>query len=464
MPVLSDRKIEIVRTLVEAAPDKIVGGLQRALSGTGGESALAPVRQLVEAEAADRVLRNAIFLPIVPLCVGDGTTSQRLTFPARALALVWRGVKTVAPAQVEAARLAAGQLAAALAAQQRLPDPSKVFDEAVAAAVEALRSGQERDFRQAAETLDRARPDGAKAFAACLDIAPVVRRAIPKLADWVAQPAQEISAAARLAFKDSVAIDEEGGPRFFEMIGGHLAPHWMVLRVISAVMDKPTERYLHDSELGDFAERVMSDIDAALKAIGKLDLDGGPEPAREAARRVGLISEQAFELEACMDLYKDHGWGKRILEQKQALAGLVERLLKDAEKLVDQSLPTGSNRLSRIRKHVPRFDGPVDARAVTRAQTALAFAQEVRPFAGNGGFSASHTKVMEKLGERLDTYVEEGVDVIRAGMADPEVAQGYLLAAAQFVTFVRDDRAADLIRRRAATARPDEPEKLFVEI
>src|SRR3954471_18965888 len=85
MVALSNRKIEIVRTLVESAPDKIVGGLQRALAETGSESALAGVRQLVDAEAHDRMLRNAVFQPVVPLCVGDGSNAEQLVFPARAL-------------------------------------------------------------------------------------------------------------------------------------------------------------------------------------------------------------------------------------------------------------------------------------------------------------------------------------------------------------------------------------------
>jgi hypothetical protein len=464
MPVLSDRKIEIVRTLVEAAPDRIVGGLQRALAETGGESALAPVRQLVEAEAADRILRNAVFLPVAPLCVGDGTTKDRLTFPAKALALTWRGLKATAPQEVEAATHAAQALASAMAAQQRLPDPTQVFDRVVAAAAQALRAAEVRDFRAVAELCDKARPNGAQAFGACLDISPVVRRAIPRLHEWVEKPATEVSAAARLAFKDAVAIDEDGGPRFFEMLGGHIAPSWMVLRIISAVMDKPTERYLHDSELGGFAERVLDEIDAALKAIGKLDLDAGPAAGREAAESVGRITEETFELEVCMELYKDHGWGKRIFEQKKTLAGLVERILKDAEKLVGQALPVGASGFGRTRKSTPRFENPPDPRAVGRAATALAFAQEVRPFAGHGGFSASHSKIMEKLGDSLEHYVEEAIDIARHGHAEAQLVQAYLIAAAELARFIRDERAAELIRRRAATATPDEPEKSFVEI
>jgi hypothetical protein len=338
------------------------------------------------------------------------------------------------------------------------------FDGVVAAAAAALRAGEGRDFRSALELCERARPGGANAFVSCLDITPVVRRAIPRLPEWIAQPASEVSAAARLAFKDAVAIDDEAGPRFFEMVAAHIAPPWMVLRVISAVMDKPTERYLHDSELGGFAERVLDAIDQALKAIGKLDLDAGPKAGQAAAERVGLITEQTFELEVCMELYREHGWGKRIFEQKKTLANLSERILKDAEKQTGLSLPVGASGFGRTRKSTPRFDQLPDPRAVARAVTALAFGQEVRPFAGHGGFSASHTKIFEKLSDFLDHYVEEAVDIARTGHGDPVLVQPYLLAAAELARYIRDPQTAELIRRRAATAKPDDPDKLYIEI
>src|SRR5947207_2097311 len=104
MVALSDRKIEIVRTLVEAAPDKIVGGLQQALAGaSSADTMLADVRRLVEAEARDRMLRNAVFQPVTTLFVGDGTDRHSLVFPVRALPCIWRGLKAVVPAEVAAA-------------------------------------------------------------------------------------------------------------------------------------------------------------------------------------------------------------------------------------------------------------------------------------------------------------------------------------------------------------------------
>jgi hypothetical protein len=231
----------------------------------------------------------------------------------------------------------------------------------------------------------------------------------------------------------------------------------MVLRVISAVMDKPTERYLADSELGGFPERVMDDIDGSLKALGGLDLDGGPKAGRAAGQMVSLVTQQVFELETCIELSRETGWGHRIVGQKQSLAGLVEARLRDAEKHVAAALPMQTSGFSRMRKSFPKLDAPADPTAVGRATTLLSFAHEIRLCANYGGFSAAHAKVMEKLGEAIDHYVEEVLDHVRTGDADLAIAHSLLSAAADFAGLVRDAKAAELIRRRAATACLAEP-------
>jgi hypothetical protein len=453
MVALSDRKIEIVKTLVESAPDRIVGGLQRALAESVGDTVLANVRQLVEAEAHDRVLRNALFQPVAPLFVGDGRDPHSLQFPAQAFVHIWRGVKASAAPQVQAAVNALAAVEKAIAGEQRPPDTSAVFDAVVRQAAAGLRASELRDFRTAAALCERARPGAAEALAACLDIAPVVRRTLPRLAEWLVQTGDETSAPARLAYKDAVAIAEDAGPRFFEMLAAQLTPPWMVLRIISAIMDKPTERYLADSELGGFPERVMADIDEALKAIGKLDLDGGPDAGRAAGRLVELITEQVFELEVCIELTRDHGWGHRIFGQKKSLANLVEARLREAEKLTGAALPMQSSGFARPRKTAPKLDDPPEARAIGRARTLLTFTHEVRLCASYGGFSAMHAKVTEKLSSQVDHYVEEVLDHVRTGdVENLSIAHDFLMFAADAIGLLRDEKVAELVRRRAATA------------
>jgi hypothetical protein len=451
MPALSERKMQIVRTLVEAAPDQVVGGLHAALAGTGGDSALASVRRMVESEARDRQLRNIILQPIVPMCVGDGRDPHNLVFPGRVLGAVWRGLKAIAPTQIAKAELS-------LYDYRPGESSTEPFDRLVRLAAEAIRAGELRDFVVAAEACDEAWAGGATAFLVCLDIAPVVRAASFRLPEWTTHFGDQVTAGTRLAYKDAVSISEDAGPCFFEMLAAQLPHSWMVLRVISAVMDKPTERYLADSELGGFGERVMSDIDDALKAISQLDLDGGSAVAVEAAKLVELITLQATELETCVDLSREHGWGLRLVKQRNSLASVVEARLRETEKYAAQALPTGPAKLRRIRRSIPRLNLAPDETAVRRSLTLLAFAREVRTSANYGGFAAARTKTLEKLGEMLDHYVEEVLDLLKTHETEHEDnARAFLTVAAEFSRLVRDDKAADLVRRRAAAAGQPEP-------
>jgi hypothetical protein len=378
--------------------------------------------------------------------VGDGVDDRRLIFPARALPHLWHGLRDLAPDIVAAVE-------AAIAEDGVDDADSRPIDVLTRLAASALRAREQRDFFVAAQLCDQARPGGAEVLAACLDLAPIVRKTLVRLPDWIGHSGEDTAAASRIAYKDAVAISEDAGPRFFEMIAAQLSPSWMVLRVISAVMDKPTERYLADSEAGGFGERVMTEIDEALVAIGKLDLDAGPAAGRKAGRLVELIAHQTMELEACIELSREHGWGHRIVNQRKALASLVEGCLRETEKMAAAALPTEMAGKRRMHRKLPRLTLAPERRAVVRAMTLLGFTQEIRGSAIYAGFSAAHTKTLENIGAMLDHYVEDVLDHIKTGDApDLGIAGAYLGVAADFCQLIRDDKAAALIRRRAASA------------
>jgi hypothetical protein len=446
MTGLPAHKIDIVRKLVEAAPDRVVGRLQAALAGSGGDAALAGVRKLVEAEANDRRLRNTVLAPIAPLCVGDGRDPQRLVFPLRVLALMWRGLKAEAPLQIAAAQ----SLLEDLYPQE---SPPVAFDDLVMRAALSLRAGEQRDFREAAELADAARPDGAAVLARCLDLGPIVRQTTTKLPDWITRITEERAAAARVAYNDAVAVAEDAGPRFFEMLAAQLAQPWQVLRIVSAVMDRPNERYMAASEFAVFALRLMDEIDLNLAAVAHFDPDGGPPAGRAAGKTVELLTLQISEIEDSLEMGREGGWGGRLANHKKSLASTVEWRLREAEKAVALALPTQATRVARVMKAVPRLAPGPDAALVGRALALLHFTEEIRSSANYGGFASTRAKVLEHLGESLDHYVEDVLDTLRHNEApEPAVAKQFLGVVADFNALIRDARAADTIRRRAAAA------------
>lgn len=448
MAALSERKIAIVRTLVEQAPDRVVGSLRQALSETGGDSALAGVRRLVEAEAADRTLRNTVLQPIAPMCVAGGDSETALTFPARALALIWRALKATEAEAVEKLRKDEHYEAHKLADAQ---------DQLVAAAAAGLREATHPDYAAAAELADRGRDDGAKQLIAALEIGAVVRRTVQRMPEWIAHPGGgDTTAGARLAYRDAVAIADDAGPLFFHMLAAQMAQPWMVMRIISAVMDKPTERYLRDSELADFGETLLADIDASIAAIGAMNAADGPGKGRIGARLAELVVQQIMEMDGSVELPRDQGWGLRVAKQRASLAGVVEARLKEGERAVIEALPMFAPRNQRVRHQVPRLSAPPEERWVTQAMTLLAFSEDLRTTANYGGFSTARNKVVEKLGEYIDHYVESVVDLLHTDeVEDRAIAAAFLERAADFSLLLRGEKAAELIRRRAQAALQD---------
>jgi hypothetical protein len=451
MPGLSEQKIEIVRTLVEGSPDRIVGALQGALSGAAGDAALDEVRRVVNAEAQDRRLRNLALQPVAALFAGDGRSAAQLTFPIRALALIWRGLKAEARAQVD-------EVAAAYDDYASEETPTEALNALARIAAEGLRSGAARDFVAAAALCDAARPGGAALLAACLDLSAIVRGATHKLGDWITRTSEANTAAARLAYKDAVDVAEDAGCRFFEMLAGQLAQPWMIMRIISAVMDKPTEKYLAESELASFAQRLLDDIDRNLTIVSRLNVDGGPAAGIAAARAVETITLQISEMEETIALVREGPWGARIAKQKQTLAAAVEDRLRAADKAAHAALPTQPAKILKLLKQVPRLADPPDSMATLRATTLLTFAYETRSSASYGGFASARAKLVEKLGEMTDHYVEEVLDRLRTGeVEDPAIARQFLAVAADLRAVIGDDKGAELIRRRSATSAHIEP-------
>lgn len=446
MPGLSDRKIEIVRHLVESAPDKVVGNLQNALASASGDSALAGVRRLVEGEVADRRLRNAVLSTIAPLCLAGAADKDHISFPPRVLALIWRGLKSTSPTEVvKAERTLAGYR----------PDETSTepFDILVTAAADALRERQQRDFAAAADLADASRKDGAELLISCLALSPIIREATLRLPDWISRTTDERAAAARLAYKDAVAISDDAGPRFFEMLSAQLAEPWTILRIVSAVMDRPTEHYLAASEFSVFAEQLMDEVDKNLNKVVQFDLGGGPQAGRDAGATVELITLQIAEIENSIELGKEGGWGGRVQKQKKALAAVVEGRLRECDKVIGQALPSHTVRVARAMKSLPRLTSDPDEMAVIRAKTLLIFMESVRSSANYGGFASTRAKVVEKVGEMIDDYVEEVLSLLREGaVPDPEVARVFLGIAADCSTLLRDPRSGDVIRRRATAA------------
>jgi hypothetical protein len=221
-------------------------------------------------------------------------------------------------------------------------------------------------------------------------------------------------------------------------------------------MHRPADKFVANSELAVFGERLLDDIDARLARVGALDADGGRAAGIEAGTQVRLAGQEIQEFDDCIELSPSGPWGARLLRQKKALVLAVEGRLKGAEAEVAAALPLQNNgpRRRGIRGQ-PRLSTDPDTRHAERARAFLALLQEVRPSAERLGFGSLWGKTSEQVRGRLDSYIEDLLDILReqeTGGEDQGRIRLYLDLAAEFLGLVTDDRAAQIVRRRMAAA------------
>ncbi len=429
-------QLKAVRSLIAATPDAALGRLAAAL-GAGGEE-FAPVLDIVLQEQMRRRTRQAAFAPVLPLFRArpDGVSTP--VFPPSLLTGVWKALgEHCSPAMQVATR------------DFELWEPD--YDPAP----ETLNVLCREAARLLEEGLCGAEETGqARELALYFKLAPLARLALARLPDWLGKATEERAAVLRLIFKDATSVCEDSAPRLMEMVLGQLEEAALILRPISLLTDRAGDRYLADSELRGFGERILALAERHVAGLKAFDPSGGAAAAHVAAAHARLAGDILAELEHSVDLSRDGPWGRRVAQSRQMIAGAIETRLREAEKAVEHALPMQEVRLTgRMTRPAPRLDAPPDPRFVEPARGLLTLLGETRHAAASGGFGALRTQVAEALSEWLEIYADELVHMLNGGEArDPAVAHQYLELAAEFLGCAENPKAAQIVRRRAAVA------------
>ena len=442
----AEAKLAIVRQLIERASDSVVRSLEQALVSSGGgyNAATEALCDMIAQERRIRRAQSVVFAPVIAPFVRRPRMLPTLQYPPDTLKVLWRELKLLHGPLLERA-------VDAIASDASGHESYVIFDEVCAVAAEALETGAAPQAASLVANL----PGGVAQLSQLLRLAPSLRGVIPRLDGWLRNLNGDNVASVRLAFKDSAVICDDGGLLMMEILSAQLQEPWQILRLISAVMDHPSDGFVAISELAPFGERVMADVGARIDALKRFDPVQGPEAGRAAAASIAIAVQEIGEFEQWFKLGRDSVWGKRIFEMKRNLAAGVEARLKEVEPAVAQALPTKPFGGKSLRAPAKLVEDPSTS-AVFKADGLLAFMDGVRSSASAGGYGSYRAKVMEALDERLDHYTEDLIDrlLTDAGRGGPPVdrVRAYLEIAARFVAQVRDPKAADIIRRRSASA------------
>lgn len=439
MTALSQRQRTVLTGLVQRCGDAVLEGLRGGFPVEGQSDAkLIELATLIESEWRSRRRRDVAFAPLSPMFAARQDGVAGLVFPATARDRAWRAA---AEAEADLLPLLDG-------AGSAEGEWTTVADRLCAAAAAAV-----RDWR--GEVWPDASREAREELAGCFDLAPLARRALPRLPVWLERPDDEQAAGLRLLIQDANAVGSEGGRRMVDILFAHVADAERMLRVVTRTSRSAgNELVLSHSEMAVFVDRLLASVNERVLRLGAL----GPAPVEaEAARAVvdaNWCAAVLSELDLTLQLRPDSPWGKTTRMTRVKLSGQLSGLMRSAGAAVHAALPMKRRVIAgRMTRMAPWLEAPADGEPIEAAAALLALVTALRGAAVVFGSESDRQRLNAELSDYLTAWANEALDEVADGDApDADRALRLVGVAARFLTLIGALEAARAIRRRAAAA------------
>lgn len=418
--------------LIERCPDRVLPQLM-GLAGTMAGDRAAALREMVEVERLDRRRREVAFGPLAPLFRAREDALEGLNFPAGLPARLWRAATRGEPELLP-------QL-------DRDDDLSRmVADRLCHSAAVVLRDAPDAIWADAA-------PEQVEALAACLDLAPVARRALPHLPAWTGRPSGAELAELKLALRQASAAGPGGVEKLLEILFAQMADARLMLRVLALIGASGREATASREEADLLIDRIVSALARRAVDVAAVDLEDDEQRKRLAAG-LDWCAETLGEIDVSLPLRPDSAWAKAVRQARLRIALRLSEHFEAAEKAVDAVLPVQRTPLAgRMTRPTPLLSQLPDAAAAARARVLLTLTGDVRPIAAVFGCEAERRQTAEALTGRLATWADEAIEQLNDGQAPDEgVARKRIGLTAELLGLLGAKDASRTVRRRLAIA------------
>lgn len=425
--------------LIEQSPDAMLGKLTSVVAALPGERA-GELKTMLADETRDRVRRQVVMAPLLPMFRARADGIEGLTFPSGVLPRLWKAASTREPALL--ARL-----------DKAGPEANAVSDRICLAAASAVRDRPDLIWPAGGDP--EARERGLQDLAACLDLAHLARRGLPSIEIWLKRPDADQIAELRLLLKDCASVHHDGAQRVLEMLFAHLDDAVLILRIVTQTSGSSgREGFLSASELAGFVQRLIAGVDTRVARIGAF------KPGADSTGVDPIIADLTWcsgvlnELDVTLTLNPLSAWGKSVRDGRVAIAGQLSAFLRAADRAVDAALPLERVQISgRMTRKSPLLTAPVQGETVQAVRHLLKLVGAVRGPASIFGAESDRKNLVESLTARLSDYADQAVHLVNDGEAADEVnALRLVELAARCLDLIDARDAARTVRRRAAVA------------
>lgn len=443
MAKLSQAQRQALHTILEAAPDRMLGYIEGAFRSTPGANG-AFVRALARDLSADRQARAALLEPLAPMFRPREDGVRAVTFPRATELALWTRLKARCPDDV-------GALLATFSRDSRPPSPGQL-DALAAQACDVVRGCAPSD-------LGLTSVDEVEALAAYLEMSHRVRLAIHLIESWTYVQLDETrEQQIEQAFREAGAVRYDGARLFAEMLFAHMPDASATPRFMTAVLRTGGGVMVREPEIADFGERLVDFVEALARDLPTRLKSGDLKDAETVARGLTLTASILTQFEL-VGWSARVGWPDRLARASQQIGSTLDSFFKTIASKVSHALPMISVQTAgRMSRKIPDLAADAGSTVAEHARAALVVSSGARTFAPMVGCEASRHKAFLTVAEYADRYADETLGLL----ADPAIehrdgGERLVEMAADFLDLTHAGEAGDLVRRRLAIARLEWP-------
>lgn len=419
--------------LVARCPDTVLSKLELAVADMPGARAEA-VRLMFTAELRDRLRRDQVFRPLLPLFQPRADEMQGLTFPAPLLAQLWKAAKRNEPEL--------------LVQLDRDDDLSRMIaDRLCFTAAAAMRDHGPAIWPTGA-------PAHREALARILDVTGIARTTVRRLPEWQGRIAPDAAAELKLAIRQAAGIGLDGPARLMEIYFSHLREGLQVLRLANhaSALGSPSTT-LVDGPFSDFVERVIDCLVRKSDQLLAFTTEQGPQGVLDFRDRLHWVAAAMSEIDMVVSPRADSVWARTLRQQKLRLAQSLSERFKAADKMVDALLPQEKTALvGRMTRAAPRLVVALDDSEVEKARLLMGILSVSRGPANVLGCETERRQAVEGITGRISSWADEALDRLNRGEAidGGQLARRRLQVLVDLLQLAGAKDAARTVRRRLA--------------
>ena len=451
-----ERLRQFLRELSPGARSLLIGELERSLlrgeGVAGADLVLQELRRIIreQRDGAASIENSArvLFKPLEPFLVDDRGDHKHPGRVARSsLEALWNWVRRdLLPEDADAL---AEELGEAMQAddQPRTERLARIFQDRVAAAIEANFSAAEEDERIRRRTLQQIGTPRAGEELAALKCAlkgrDVLAALSARLPLQIGNLANDQLEECRTLIESAAARDGELFLYALLTVMNRMTAPWQLIRLGVKAAGSDTAARVAETHYGVAVNIVLAELERMTTEL-RDDLSSGQGVAVGALLKT--IHDSARGLRSELALPVDSTWGRALAAQRTQISDLLRAEIK--------SMPSRVRHLLRLRpsKEI-RPNSVLDPNEVAEVEALVEFVGICRYFAGELAINEITQRVLTELRQNLDNGTRALLESLRhAGEADRSFRQSQVDAAVRFCAKVFGREYAALLGKAAEVA------------